>query len=637
MIKSQLKQLILLLLIIVSIFIWVISSVLLTEFKHTEVSSEASKAAVISRLNLLIINAQIAERQGLGWFLQQLDNENKVVFWQLFDAKNQLVSQKLSGIPTHSTQSLYLYADKEQQELLTLNIYFPQLDLGDLFWRVENFIIIFTFIGSILVCLYLLFKWVFQLERFALYLLADSNNLSRSKFEKITNPVVRVINQLILKNTLLNKDKVELTDQIRKISYVDEVTELGNQMFFKAEFQVRLHNREENESGLFMLVSFQESSDPDNIILTADRLKEVANLLKSYSKTISHSLVARLKGNDFAVLLPNQSKENTDKICKNLIAQLDKIIFDATPLKEHFVDIGISTYKQGFDYYKVLAEADMALRNSQLQGGNSWYIYGQPLSKNQVRGHLRWRNFLTHVLEKRELQLFCQPIQLVDSSNEVLEVLVRIEDGKELLTADTFLPMAHDCGLAIDFDRQVVDGVIKHCLYSEQVNPQMIYSINLFISSLLDDSFVNWLMRKLSSYPHLSKRMIFEIKESQINPNLHQLKTAMNLLAQLGVGWCIENFGSPDEDLGFCEMLPIRAVKVDRRIIFDIHKDKPQQLFLQSLMINLKSRNIKIYAEGVEKEKDAEYLSRAGIDGMQGFYFGQPQRMKSIEKHLKVV
>ncbi|WP_444995074.1 EAL domain-containing protein [Aliikangiella sp. IMCC44359] len=638
MVKHQLKQLIILLLILTSTFLWIINSLLVDKASRQNADYQSLKAATISRINLLVINSQISERQNLGWLLQQLDNEPEISYWQLFNTQNKILSEKSIGEPEGFSQNLYIHGDKDKSGLFTLKLYFKPTDFQSPFWSFEFILLIGLFVSSIVMTVYLLFRWVFQVESFAAYLLSDSNNLSKAKFEKISNPISRVINQLILKNSLLNKDKVELTEQIRKISYVDEVTGLGNQLFFKAEFQVRLHNHEEDESGLFMIISFHESDLPESIVLTDSMLKAIANLLKGFSKTILNSLVARLRDNDFALLLPNQSRDNTDKICKTLISQLDKSLFDTTPIKDRFVDIGISAYKQGFDYYKVVAEADMALRNSQLQGGNNWYMYGEPLADSQVRGHLRWRNFLSVVLEKRQLQLFGQQIHFFND-NEIIyqEVLARIEDGKEVIAADTFLPMAHDCGLATEFDRQVVDGVIKHCLFNESSISSHYYSINLFISSLLDESFVSWLITKLSSYPKLSQHIIFEIKESHINQYLINLRKVMSNVVELGASWCVEHFGAPDEDLSFLDILPIKSVKIDRRVIFDIDKNKEQQLLLKSLMINLQSKKIQVFAEGVEKSGDAEYLKKSRIDAAQGFFFSQPKRMKNIEKHLKAV
>jgi len=338
------------------------------------------------------------------------------------------------------------------------------------------------------------------------------------------------------------------------------------------------------------------------------------------------------------LLTPNQTQKDVDNLCKKIIEQLKKTVFDKTKVVEHFVDIGISVYKQGFDYYKVMAEADMALRNAQLQGGNNWFMFGEALPVNKVRGHLKWRSFLQRVLDKRQIQLYGQPIiYFNDSKLKHQEVFARIEDGNDTLTADTFLPMASRCGLASEFDRQVIDSLIKHCLHSDIEIKDQKFAINLFISSLTDERFIGWLIGKLSSFPELCQHFIFEIKESQVIEKASELKAVMEQLNQLGAEWCIERFGEPDANLDYLEELPIAMVKIDRRIIHKISNSSRRQLLVKSLLINLNSYNIKAFAEGVEEADDAEYLRSLDVYGAQGFYFGKPRRFGGLEKMLKVI
>ena len=88
--------------------------------------------------------------------------------------------------------------------------------------------------------------------------------------------------------------------------------------------------------------------------------------------------------------------------------------------------------------------------------------------------------------------------------------------------------------------------------------------------------------------------------------------------------------------MAFLEVLPISAVKVDRRLIYGIHKNKPQQLLLKSLLINLKSKDIKAIAEGVESEEDAfVFWKRQVLMVLRDSFFSRPSRMSVVEQQLK--
>ncbi|MCW8877776.1 MAG: EAL domain-containing protein [Kangiellaceae bacterium] len=608
---------------------------------HTTIEQAQQKviASELAKIQLLLaqhFNKSIT-RQNLGDLLSRLDTLPQIDFWRLKDEQNKVVDAK-RGSPPETPTWYHFYLNTQQNTILTIEVNLRVPPASTELLTPLDWLIIVGVICLLSGFIFWRFNWVFNLEKYAHYILEHGGANNSTKISGPSNAVTRAINQLILSNTLLHRDKIELTEQIRKTSYVDEVTELGNQLFFKAEFQVRLHHHEEPESGLLILLSFVEKDFESNQVLNDSRLRGIANILRQYIAQIPGSLVARLRGSDFAMLLPNQTKNNVDMICKTLIRQLEKTVFDKTQIKEQFVDVGISAYHQGFDYYKVLSEADMALRNSQLQGGNNWFMYGEALSSDKVRGNLKWRSFLQRTLDKRKVQLYGQRIKYFDQSKtDHHEVYARIEDGNEVLAADTFLPMANQCGLAAEFDRQVVDGVIKHYLFSEMELSNQIYSINLFISSLLDERFVGWLVGKLSSFPELCRHIVFEIKEVNINQNLEKLKIVMPQLSNLGVGWCVERFGSPDEELTYLDLLPIRMVKIDRRMINNIHQEAHQQLLLKSLLISLASKNIKVFAEGVEKSEDADYLRDLDLQGAQGYFYSKPKRLKKIEKYLRAI
>jgi diguanylate cyclase (GGDEF)-like protein len=656
------------------------------QFSNQQQQLLDQQSQLISSINLLINQHNVSSRDGLAAFISALDFETqRAAFfqWQLFDQDNELIGEQLNNKSLHETSHnqnsqtpYHFYFNGPRDQLLTLQLSLKTNIDKAITSGLTTLDIVFVLLvtGLILACIYWRFRWVFLSENYARFIAQESQSVEaripKVLDKKASDPISQSLNQLLLSNSLLQREKVELVEQIRRISYVDPVTELGNQSFFRAEFEVRLHNHEEAESGLLMLISLldenYEHGDKQEPIITESLLSSVAHLLRQFIAEKPHSIVAKLKHNDFAILLPNQTSDDTDKLCKTLIQQLDKAIFDNTAIKHQFINIGISAYKQGFDYSKILAEADMALRNAQLQGGNNWFMYGETLSVNKVRGNLKWRSFLQQVLDSRQWQLFGQEIQYFDPANRAAvmannlinggsikyrtsqtlkqqtaihhqEIYLRIRDDKDLLNADTFLPMAKQCGLAVEFDRQVVDGMIKHCLNQSDQSQKVLYSINLFVDSLLEPKFVAWLLAKLSSYPAVCQCLCFEIKEAHVNANLEKLQGVFEQVSRLGIRWCIENFGSPVEDHAYLELLPIAQIKLDRRICNNIHKDKVQQLYVQSLLINLASKKVAIFAEGVENQNDADYLADNGLTGLQGYYYQQPKRLTHVEEFLRAV
>ncbi len=625
----------------------IISSVYLSglfnQQKHQlEVQQQLAQLSVIqSQIGLLIEQTDWQQANANQSLLEKLQLIPAISSSQIKTGDNQILLNKdllqSRGQPNATTSHFYLppIDATQSSNTLVLNINVQRIPNSPI---TSQAVVMFLLWGGLITLFFFhQFKWVSQLEQFANHILISEFNHPLKGRNRFHNVIGQALNQLILNNTHLMQAKTELTDKIRKTSYIDEVTELGNQLFFKAELQVRLHNHDEAESGLVMILSFVDTDTKTSKYLTDEQQQEIANLLKSLVEDINQSLVARLKDAEFVLLLPNFTADQTDQFCKKTIALLAKTVFDKIH-QGHFVDIGISTYKQGFGYYNILSEADMALRNAQLQGANSWFVYGEPLAQHKAKGSLSWRNFLQKVLDRREIVLYSQSLHYFKGKPiSHREILSRISDGDEVISADSFLVMADKCGLAAEFDRQIIDSVIKHLLYQEDNIAEHKYSINIFTSSLFDQRFVHWLLARLSSYPELNQQLIFELPENQISKHIDAIYPVMEQFASLGVSWAVEHFGAPAEDLSYLDKAPISMVKVDRRIINNISIDKAQQLLLTSLVVTLRNRNIKIFVEGVEKQQDAIYLQQTEIDGAQGYYFDKPQRLSLIERRLKAV
>ncbi len=616
----------------------------LKESHQTSQRILSETSLVISQLNLSLasLSSSIKERQGLSKFLEKLDVNESILYWRLKDANGKLLTSKVGKETTLDTPatriSLNYYIPTKNNELLTLEVNLAEQRLQASSFGMTEILLLAGFIGLFVIASLVFFAWIFDLDKLAIELVEqpDKTPVINERIRHIS--IGRAIDTLIKSNTNLKQIKKELTEQIRKTTYVDEDTELGNKAFFQAEFQVRLHHHDEPESGLLILFSFVQSDTEDQLLMTVDRSKEIAHILRLFAAEYSESLVVRLGQCDFAMLLPNQTRNNVDQLCRKIILQLQQFVFDKTGVREHFVDIGISAYKQGFDYYKVMSEADMALRNAQLQGGNSWFMFGEALPNWKVKGFMKWRSYLQRVLDKRSLHLYGQPIIYFDDfSSHHQEIFVRIEDGEDTLTAEMFLPMASQCGLASEFDRQVVDGIIKHCLHEGENIKGCSFSVNLFVNSLLDDHFVGWLIGKLSSYPELSRHLIFEVRENHIIQYREQLRPIMNQLLSLGIRWSVDRFGAPDSNIDYLEVLPVSMVKIDRRLVGGISHRSRQQLLLKSLLINLRSHSIVAFADGVENQEDADYLRTTGIRGAQGYYFAKPKRLDNVERFLKAI
>lgn len=633
MIKKNIIQ------IILVVTVSLILTLFISSWNIQKQSLESSRAQVGQ---FLLLSTQVerqlsqvdwADGRSIQEFIDRISAVPEIITWEMSDSKGNALNKgsfkNTTGLVELYKKIFYLPSSDLNQPINALVVQFDlssSLEKPSIF-SLTTFVVLITLIMAVSVILVNRLNWVVQLEEYSkLVLTTDDNRMINSKHQ-FHNIIGHAISQLILNNSHLVKSKTDLTNQIRKTTYIDEISELGNHLFFKAELQVRLHNQDEAESGLVVILSFLEPLQDDRILTDIHQI-EIANQLKLIVEDVENSIVARLKDFEFVLLLPNFTAAQIDQFCKRLVKSVSHSVFKQPEEVHHFVDIGISTYKQGFDYYHVMAEADLALRNAQLQGANCWYIFGEPLSQKKSMGSLKWRTFLRDILDRRRISLYCQQLHYFKIANNYHhEILARIQHGDELLPAETFLAMAHQSGMSVEFDRLIFDSAIKHALYNDQFGVDFQISLNIFIPSLLDSKFADWLVAKISSYPELSQKIVIEVGEHLLRKNSKAVAPIMKQLSQLGVKWCIEHFGSIGEDQDYLNALPIHMVKINRRIVNNIATSSAQQLLFNSIIVSLKARNILVFAEAVEKQTDAEFIKKTEVDGAQGYFFDRPKAL----------
>lgn len=436
------------------------------------------------------------------------------------------------------------------------------------------------------------------------------------------------INLLLNEYQSTKQEHTDLSNRLRKHSFVDPVTGLGNREYFDAELEVHLKGQDQSVNGAVVMFSFEpilelqhESKEQFESLL-----KQVGHYFQRFIDEEDLCWVARRGSVDFSLLILEEAPDKVRRMCNKVIKDLSRSVFDATEFSHHFVSIGATFFQTGDDAYEVLASADMSLRNAQLEGDNKIHMY-QPkkLSKDQIKGSVRWRTFLQSVLEKRQVILLFQPqVTVEDASYAQFEVLSRIEEKGKMIAASVFLPMANRCGLAADFDRLIVDKSLKELSFGSDFSDTGL-SINLFSDSVLNTRFVTWLKQRLSMTKGINHRITFEISEYAASRSIEQMRDTMTQIAELGCHWCVEHVGSPTADLSYLSELPISRLKIGQTTVRGLVEQSEKQLFVQTLITAAHQAGVSVWAEGVETEAEWNVLLGLGIEGGQGYYFGTPQ------------
>ena len=105
---------------------------------------------------------------------------------------------------------------------------------------------------------------------------------------------------------------------------------------------------------------------------------------------------------------------------------------------------------------------------------------------------------------------------------------------------------------------------------------------------------------------------------------------AVTEFQKVGIGLCLDDFGSGYANINTILKLPFSTIKIDRSLQAGVCEDSQIASFYQSIVTILKNLGYNVVAEGVETKKEVELLSDWGVDMIQGYYFAPPLPQKKI-------
>ncbi|MNP60078.1 putative cyclic-di-GMP phosphodiesterase AdrB [compost metagenome] len=95
----------------------------------------------------------------------------------------------------------------------------------------------------------------------------------------------------------------------------------------------------------------------------------------------------------------------------------------------------------------------------------------------------------------------------------------------------------------------------------------------------------------------------------------------------------LDDFGTGYSNLSYISALNPEFIKIDKMFVSQIGVSDDTRL-VDSLITLAKNMHLKIIAEGVETQAQADYLRAKQIDFLQGFYFCKPMPVEALLKMI---
>ncbi len=438
--------------------------------------------------------------------------------------------------------------------------------------------------------------------------------LNKNKFEgteeikELTKKITKVSSKIAsLKNELnVNKESLEL-----KVS-TDGLTGLPNKNIFDFDIKTMFVSMVNGYVFLVRLDNLSQISKNHDSGYINSFIESYVNIIKNiifkYSKT--DMKLYRFYGSQFAIIARNIDVSQARQMCEEIIEELTDRMPDIYDVPEDLVQIGGTAFDLYGSLDTILNSANNAYEISKKKGVNSYHIIGEDdIEKN----YSLLDNSVIEVIQKAEFSisyvldsyLFDDPEKLV--MNEASPQLYDHDNKK--LQIGSFVSVAQKLNMADEFDKIVIQKVINDI---KQKQFQHEVAINLSISSIENDEFMQWLSNILKENESILKNIVFSITSYTAYLHKNSFAKFIEDIHKIGSKVLLKRYKTDEYPLTQLEFLDLDYIRMNQDYTTNFTNDIVKKHKVKNVLIFAELNDINVIADSVKLDADYDLLERLG-------------------------
>ncbi|TRZ62020.1 bifunctional diguanylate cyclase/phosphodiesterase [Pseudomonas alloputida] len=367
-------------------------------------------------------------------------------------------------------------------------------------------------------------------------------------------------------------------------------------------------------------------------------LKAVAARLRGHLH--SQDTLARIGGDEFVLLVELQEPNDAMDVAVKQVNLVSRPFRVAEHDLQLSASLGIVLYPgNGQDQHELLRNADAAMYHAKSAGKNGYSFFDVSMNSN-ARQQLQLLQDLRLALEQRQFRLHYQPKFDAQACQPIgAEALLRWEHPQQgLLLPDRFIGLAEKTGLIIPIGEWVLTEACRQMRqWLDQGHHGWRMAVNLSAIQFCHASLVDSVARALQQNGLPANCLTLEITETTAMHDADASLTVLQRLSDMGVDLSIDDFGTGYSSLMYLKRLPANELKIDRGFVRDLEQDSDDAAIVSAIVALGQALGLRIVAEGVETDKQQDFLTRLGCDSLQGYLLGQPVPAEQFMSKLQAM
>ena len=427
-------------------------------------------------------------------------------------------------------------------------------------------------------------------------------------------------------------EQVQVESRVRR----DELTSLPNRLAFfeglKSAF-ARLDRLHERFAVLYLdLNDFKGVNDRFGHAIGDKLLVQVGQRLTDCVREVD--LVARLSGDEFAVIVADAKDADVAKIVANrIVGSLDNaFVMDGIEISTGAC-VGIAfAPSDGADPELLLKSADQALYAAKHGYGGAIQLYDAGY-KDATRQRRNIERDLRHALRRNEFFLVFQPIfALNDNHIAGCEALLRWRHPTlGVRSPSEFVHIMEETGLINEIGQWIF---LDACKAAATWPKQIRLAVNVSAIQLRQTNILSSVVNALAASALQPDRLEIEITETAVLDESEQILSNLTALRELGVRIALDDFGTGYSSLTYLRRLSPDSIKIDGLFVREIATNADSASIVKSLIALSHDLGIRVVGEGIETAEQLHFLRRHNCEEGQGYLLCTPKLPNEIEDIL---
>lgn len=365
-------------------------------------------------------------------------------------------------------------------------------------------------------------------------------------------------------------------------------------------------------------------------------LVEVGRRLTRAFEHHGKGVVARIVGDEFAIFADEiTDAERGDTLAEELLRALKPPFSCEGRNIQLEASMGVVLYNgEPSSTTQILEQAQFAMHQAKAQGGAQSRAFSAGLQK-KARLRLELETEFRSAMADNQICLHYQPkVDMVSGEIVGFEALMRWQHAEYgTVSPAEFIPLAEESDLIFEVGEWTLRKAVQQLSDWRKagiIGNNVRMAVNLSARQFRDTQLCNKVRSTLDELRMPADCLDLEVTEGVL---MHDAAHALEILQGLkaiGTRLDLDDFGTGYSSLSYLKRFPFDTLKIDRSFVHDLAENTDSPAIVQSIVALAQALRLKVIAEGVETQPQAELLIQMGCRYAQGYLFHRPLSATAI-------